>query len=137
MCFVCDNLAFSGEYSLSRKHTVNVFADLPPLIVATLQQLPSLWTAHNARVQKYMEIQMSDFMAHDTIANLWRNGTLLKTEIAGAIDQWHSPLHEEFAGRTLWSLYNAVTEAWKGGRLDTLSDRSASLHRTLDAFLTA
>jgi hypothetical protein len=30
--FVCDNLSFSGEIKLARKHTVNVQRDLPQLI---------------------------------------------------------------------------------------------------------
>jgi hypothetical protein len=30
--FVCDNLAFSGEVTMHRKHTVHVFRDLPDLI---------------------------------------------------------------------------------------------------------
>jgi hypothetical protein len=32
----CDNLAFSGEVSMQRKHTANVFRDLPDLICRML-----------------------------------------------------------------------------------------------------
>lgn len=70
--------------------------------------------------------------AHNLIANLWRNGALLKTEIGTAIDEYHKPSHPEFLPRNLWSLQNAVTEAWKGGRIDTLSERSLAMFRTLD-----
>jgi uncharacterized protein DUF932 len=40
--FVCDNLAFSGEAKASRKHTANVFRDLPDLIYRMLSQVHSL-----------------------------------------------------------------------------------------------
>lgn len=133
--FCCDNLALSGEYKLSRKHTVNVFADLPALILAAVSRLTAVWEAEKARTARYMERALSDMDAHNLIANLWRNGALLKTEIATAIDEWHKPSHPEFEPRTLWSLQNAATEAWKGGRLDTLTDRSLAMYRTLDAVL--
>ena len=133
--FVCSNLAFSGEYKLSRKHTVNVFADLPNMIASTVANLPAVWQSGNDRMNRYAAAALTDTAAHDTIAKLWRNGALLKTEISTAIDEWHKPSHPEFEPRTLWSLQNAATEAWKGGRLDTLSERSLAMYRTLDAVL--
>lgn len=130
---VCDNLCLNGEYKLSRKHTVNVFADLPALILSAVSSLAAVWEANEARTRRYAERSLSDMEAHHLIANLWRNGALLKTEIATAISEWHNPSHPEFLPRNLWSLQNAATEAWKGGRLDTLSERSLMMFRTLDA----
>lgn len=40
--FVCDNLAFSGEVQMHRKHTANVFRDLPDLIYRMLSQVSSM-----------------------------------------------------------------------------------------------
>ena len=40
--FVCDNLAFSGEVKMNRKHTVHVFRDLPDLIYRMLSQVSSM-----------------------------------------------------------------------------------------------
>src|SRR5258706_435858 len=40
--FVCDNLAFHGETQRSRKHTVNVFRDLPDLIYRMLSEVSSM-----------------------------------------------------------------------------------------------
>src|ERR1041384_4160845 len=37
--FCCDNLAFSGEVTMHRKHTLNVFRDLPDLIYRMLSQV--------------------------------------------------------------------------------------------------
>ena len=40
--FCCDNLAFSGEVTMHRKHTVNVFRDLPDLIYRMLSQVAAM-----------------------------------------------------------------------------------------------
>jgi len=40
--FVCDNLAFSGEADAARKHTVNIFRDLPDLIYRMLSKVSSM-----------------------------------------------------------------------------------------------
>ena len=37
--FVCDNLSFSGETQLARRHTKNIFRDLPQVISRTIGQL--------------------------------------------------------------------------------------------------
>jgi hypothetical protein len=39
--WICDNLAFSGEVTVHRKHTVHVFRDLPDLIYRMLSQVSS------------------------------------------------------------------------------------------------
>src|SRR5262249_39136332 len=40
--FVCDNLSFSGEVRLARKHTVNIERDLPGLIDGAVGRLGTL-----------------------------------------------------------------------------------------------
>ena len=37
--FICDNLAFSGEVKLARKHTTHITRDLPRLVQSAVGQL--------------------------------------------------------------------------------------------------
>jgi hypothetical protein len=82
--FCCDNLAFSGEVTMHRKHTVNVFRDLPP--------------AH----------------AHHLIVEAIRANVLPASRLPKVLGAWEEPKHEEFRSRTAWSLMNAFTEVQKG-----------------------
>ncbi|SVD81764.1 uncharacterized protein METZ01_LOCUS434618, partial [marine metagenome] len=38
-CFVCDNLVFSAEIIVGRKHTKNIMVDLPGLMTAAVERL--------------------------------------------------------------------------------------------------
>ena len=54
-------------------------------------------------------------------------------QMPDVLTQWRSPNHPEFAeSRTVWRLFNAVTEAIKGS-LWALPARTQALHGLLDA----
>jgi hypothetical protein len=48
--FCCDNLAFSGEIKISRKHTLHIFRDLPDLIYRMLAQVSTMRARLDAEI---------------------------------------------------------------------------------------
>ena len=131
--FVCDNLAFSGEIKLARKHTLNIMRDLPGVISKAIGKLGDAWVSQDKRLEAYRETSLSDTQANDLILRAFRNRACVVTNIADVVREWDTPSHEEFAARNVWRLFNAFTEASKGN-LQALPDRTQKLHGVLDGF---
>lgn len=131
--FVCDNLCFSNEVTLGRKHTVNILRDLPRLVSLGIGRLTDLWNKHEQRVDRYKVTSIDNRDAHDIVIRSFRAGAISKTMIADVVDQWNEPAHADFKPRNLWSLHNAFTEVWKGN-ISAMRDRSSCLHGVLDPY---
>jgi hypothetical protein len=129
--FVCDNLCFSGEIVLGRKHTRFILDELDGLIVKAMNVLFDLWKVHLGRVEAYQNRDLGNLEAHDLIAKAFLLGAISKTQVADVITQWHNPNHPEFQDRNLWALHSAFTETWKG-RLDLLPLNSRLVHSEFD-----
>jgi hypothetical protein len=131
--FVCDNLSFSGEVRLARKHTVNVERDLPSLIERAVGRLGDLRRTQEARFTAYKGHELTDGAAHDLVIRSLDAGVIPVTRIPTLLTEWREPRHPEFReGRTAWRLFNAFTESLKGN-LDALPRRTQALHGLLDA----
>ncbi len=132
--FVCDNLSFSGEVKLARKHTVHIGRDLPMLIDAAIGRLGDLRRSQDERFAAYKLRELSDAAVHDLLVQALDARVLPITKIPLALNEWRHPRHREFAeGNTAWRLFNAVTEAEKGCDLQLLPRRTQALHGLLDA----
>jgi hypothetical protein len=132
--FVCDNLAFSGESQVSRKHTVNVFRDLPDLIYQMLGKVSVMKDrmAEEIRVMKFTAVDNA--LAHHLMVQAVRNNALPASRLPKVIEFWDSPKHEDFRQRNAWSLYNAFTEVAKSR---SPSDQMASTLRLTQLFREA
>jgi len=114
--FCCDNLAFSGEVSMARKHTANVFRDLPDLIYRMLSQVTVMKARTDEEIAAMKTLRFSTERAHHLMVLAIRANILPASRLPKIIDAWDQPRHEEFMPRTAWSLFNAVTEVLKAGR---------------------
>ena len=134
----CDNLAFSGEVMMHRKHTVNVFRDLPDLIYRMLSQVSSMRERTDGEIAAMKVRELPPAHAHHLMVEAIRANVLPASRLPKVIEAWEEPKHEEFAPRTAWSLFNAFTEVQKGAppraqmegslRLSTLFRRELSLN---------
>lgn len=131
--FVCDNLAFSGEVSIARRHTVNIRRDLPELVARAMGKLAAYRQVQDARIASYQETEISPVEAHDLVVRAMDAQVIGPVLVPHVLQSWRSPEHPEFAPRNLWSLFNAFTERLKGTRPEVLSRRTQSLHGLLDA----
>lgn len=132
--FVCDNLSFSSEVVIDWKHTKNILRDLPGLVMRGLEKLTSVRGKIAERVEKYKSTLITDQQAHDLAVCAYRNRIIPGTSIFRVIDEWHSPSHDEFRPRNLWSLHNAFTEDAKGTAPSTLQRRTIALAGMLDGY---
>jgi len=136
--FVCTNMIFNNEIVLGRRHTVNIFRDLPNLLSRAIGALQESWVDADARIDRYKSVGIDDAQAHDLIIRAFRAGACGKTQVVDVVNQWHKPEHENFEGRDLWSLQNAFTNVYRGKRgfLDT-PKKSQALTSVLDIYANA
>ena len=126
---VCDNLCFSSEVVVKRRHTRHIMRDLPHVINRAVGRL-----LHNSRRQE-MAFRA---MEYTTVNRVNVNDTLVRAMVAKAIPnaaipkvlaEYQSETHREKHGAdTAWSLWNAFTEIYKSDPLPTVMKRSQALH---------
>lgn len=130
--FVCDNLAFSGEVRISRRHTARIMEDLPRLISTAVGRLGGLKANQEKRIEVYKSSEVSDLQAHDLLVRAVDAKALAITHIPMVLQHWRQPPHEAFQKRNAWSLFNAFTEDYKSLGADMNSRRSIALHGLFD-----
>ena len=62
--FVCDNLSFSGEIKIARKHTRFILRDMPFLTQQAIGRLMERWHHQDERISAYKTKAVSDRVAH-------------------------------------------------------------------------
>lgn len=130
--FVCDNLCFSGEIKIARKHTTYIERDLPRLVGQAVGRLHNRWAQMGERVDAYKSRPLMDAQAHDLIIRGLDVGACTATQIPHILEQWRKPAHPEFAEPTVWALHNAFTEVHKDSGVFALPKRGEALHALLD-----
>jgi hypothetical protein len=131
--FVCDNLSFSGEITIARKHTRKIEEDLPILTSRAVGMLSQKWSVMDDRIARYKEVELTDSTVHDFIIRSIDVGATTVQQIPGILKEWRTPRHPEFAEhKNAWRLFNAYTEIAKETSLALLPRRTMSLHALLD-----
>ena len=132
--FVCDNLAFSAEVVVGRRHTRYIMNDLPRLIGNALGKLVQAKHDQQHRINVYKNTGITDERAANLLFKAFEHKAITKTKLGEAWQQWKNPNHAEFAQeKTLWRLFNGVTEVQKGTNPFELSARTQRLHGLMDA----
>ncbi len=136
--FLCDNLGFSAEIKMSRKHTRHIMRDLQGMTMRAVGKLGDMSKHQDQRFTAYKQHELTDSQADHLVVQMLRNQIIVARQIPHIIDEWDNPSHPEFAadGRTAWRLFNAVTEASKG-RLQALPRATMGLHGMLDSVCEA
>lgn len=130
--FVCDNLSFSSDIEVTRKHTNRVLLDLSNLVGRASGQLAERWSDQGTRIEAYKQHEITDSQANDLIVRAYEGGVAPITVLPEIIKEWRTPRHPEFAEhKNVWRLFNSFTESLKGN-LWALPKRTQALHALMD-----
>lgn len=132
--FVCDNLAFSSEKVISRKHTTNGITRYKEAIQHAVSDLRSFQEGETRRIELMQRTPLSPLEADGYLLRLYDAGVLSVRLLPDAIKEWREPTYPEFAPRTLWSLFNAATTVM-GGRIGHQPQKHAALTIRLGSVL--
>jgi hypothetical protein len=133
--FVCDNLAFTGEVKISRKHTKNAWRDVQHLTARAVGQLGDRFLELDRRIQMYKELEVNPAEAHDLMIRALDCRAITASQVAPVLQEWRKPQHDEFAPRNLWSLFNSFTEVYKKQNPTIMLRRSEALHGLCDSLV--
>src|SRR5262245_59335323 len=89
--FCCDNLAFSGEVTMHRKHTANVFRDLPDLIYRMLSQVSAMRQRMEEEIREMKADVLGPHRAHHLMVEAVRGGILPASRLPKVIEAWEQP----------------------------------------------
>jgi hypothetical protein len=131
---VCENLCFSSTVRLDRKHTSGIARDLPAVFARAMGRLIPAWTEHGERLERYKNTEIDQRQAAHLVVTLAESGALGIRDILPTLREFRAPRHPEFAGPTLFNLYNAATEALKGSDLAKLPSRTQWIQTQFDTF---
>jgi hypothetical protein len=112
--FVCDNMAFHGDFQpVLAKHTKNF--QLNRALSGGIDDMQRNFKPMVEAVDRWKESQLSDVAAKMIIYRAFVEAEL---EVPRHLDRkvhelYFDPQHEDFRPRTVWSLSNAFTSAFK------------------------
>ena len=133
--FVCDNLSFSGEIEIARKHTRFILRDLPLLTGQAIGRLVQRWHHQDERISAYKTKAITNAAAHDLIIRGMDAGVCSNRLIPTVLQEWRKPRHPEFEERNVWALFNSVTESLKKSSLAEVPRKTEALHGLLDSYV--
>jgi hypothetical protein len=109
--FVCDNLAFRSDLLVRKKHTLNGERNFVRSIASAVTSLTSFRDQEADRIRRFMNQELSAELADALILRAYERGIVGAHQLPKVIREWRNPAFEEFAPRTVWSLFNAFTTA--------------------------
>ena len=138
---VCDNLSFSGEVVVARKHTRYILRDLPALFSKAFGKILESEQHQQKRFNAYVDQSMEDISrVHDFVVRSVDNKVIPNAKIPHVLKQWRNDTlaerqrtEEEGVDPTLWNLFNVYTDVLKSvGNLQDLPRRTQALHGMCD-----
>jgi hypothetical protein len=111
---VCENMAFSGDFQpVLAKHSKHF--SLQNALSIGVDQMQRNFCGMQQQVEAWRQSQLSDVSAKMIIYRAFIEGGLeVPKHLAKPVhDLYFSPPHQEFQPRTMWSLSNAFTSAFK------------------------
>ena len=136
--FVCDNLAFSAQIIVGRKHTRHIMRDLPDQMSTAVRGLGGEFKRQEGRREIYKDSRISDEVAHDVMIktmSLRSPQGIPGSKMSAWVKEYREPRHEEFLTGTAWGLQNAFTEIAKAWNFDTMQNRTEGFIRVMDEAL--
>lgn len=111
--FVCDNMAFSGEFQpLMAKHSKHL--PLEDVVTLGVDKIQRAFTPLSEQVLRWKQQSVSEAAAKLCIYDAFLKKRVAPRQLMPAVHKaYFEPEHQEFAAATAWSLYNAFTHAFK------------------------
>ena len=129
---VCENLCFSSDVKLARKHTKYIVGDLSRLLSDAISSVVEHWSDMGDRIKAYKATEVASNRVADLVVDLVDAKAVAKGRIYDVVEEFRNPRHDEFKGGSLWTLYNGITENLKGNDMTLLSNRTRKIQGIFD-----
>ena len=88
---VCENLDFSSEEKLARRHTTNIKRDLPNTIASAISRITTRWAEMSQRIDLYKGRELSEAEASKLAVHLVDQKSLPKQKLYDVVSLWRDP----------------------------------------------
>lgn len=88
---VCDNLCFSSEKVIGRRHTTQILRDLPSIITKVIASLVTEWLDMAKRIESYKDCELTRAEAAELAVKLVDGGALMKQKLYDVVQLWEKP----------------------------------------------
>ena len=109
--FACDNLCFSGEIVIYRRHTVRI--EIASLIGDAFSSLSVQYERLEQNVVRMKTMAVTTDEARLLIVRAAEMNAIPGSDILPVLNGFRHPPHPEFADPTRWNLYNSFTDQAK------------------------
>jgi len=130
--FLCDNLSYSAEVVIGRKHTTHILRDLPDLVAAGVGQTKAMSYVQDQRFEVYRDFKLTDARADRLMIEMIRRDAINTSRFDKLVTEWYEP-RVDHGPRRAWRLFNACTEALKGAPPHDMPRRTIELQAIMDA----
>jgi hypothetical protein len=107
--FVCDNLAFSSELIVRRKHTKNGELRFREAISLAVQDLTQFHRAETRRIEFMQETSLCPYEAEAFLIAAFEQGLLSARTLRQAIAAYRKPAFDWGPQDRVWHLFNAMS----------------------------
>jgi hypothetical protein len=113
--FVCDNLSFSGEFKITKKHTAKVRDNIDYAFYKAMGAIRELFTKQDTMYLQFKQTELARRDSDHLLLELLRQDVVPQGKFKKLVEEWHTPTHAEHTagGETVWRMFNAVTESLK------------------------
>jgi hypothetical protein len=111
--FVCDNLAFSSEIVIARRHTKFGSDRFNEAVSEAVLGLHQYQVSAQQRIAQLQNWGLSPLEADSLLLRSFETGIVSSRMLPAVIAAWRNPEHMEFQPRNGWSLLNAFTGVLK------------------------
>jgi hypothetical protein len=111
--FVCDNLAFSSEIVIARRHTRFGEVRFNEAVSQAVLGLHEYQVSAQRRISQLQNWELSPLEADSLLLRSFETGIVSSRILPAVIAAWRNPEHVEFQPRNGWSLLNAYTGVLK------------------------
>ena len=107
---VCSNLAFSGEISYKRKHTLNGLSDFSGQVVNAISKIQAYREVEAARFQRWANHSLTSDQVGAFVLELFGRGLLPQRLFGEVYSELSDSRYDDFAGGfNAWTLFNRLT----------------------------
>jgi hypothetical protein len=108
-CLVCDNLAFSADLLVARKHTRFGQDRFREAIAQAVGSLGQFQQVEGERIRRFQALTLSDERAESLILRSFERGFVSYRALPAVIQEWRQPSHDYGSEPSVWRLLNAWT----------------------------
>jgi hypothetical protein len=111
--FVCDNLAFSSQIVINKRHTRHGSDRFQEGIANAIVSLTEYRDMEARRIERLQTAKVNDSTAESVILKAWDKRIIGTRMLRPLLDEWREPTFDDFTDRTAWSLLAAFTHVAK------------------------